>query len=199
MYSQVGPSLGIRPPIRSDYRAWVSLRAASVELHRPWEPWPYVVPTRESFRAQLDKYAYFLFRLEDDRLVGQCNVNLLVRGPFQNAALGYWTGAPFTGRGYMTEGVRLVLRECFTTLKLHRVEANIIPQNNASLSVARKNGFRHEGFSPRFLQIGGQWRDHERFAMTLEDWQGLEGRNEGSTVHSRQSTVFDCRKLDVEE
>lgn len=174
-YSQVGRRIGIRPPRRSDWREWVELRRASLELHRPWEPWPFLEPDRELFRAQLSKTAFVLVRLEDTRLVGQVNVNLIVRGPFQNGCLGYWIGAPFAGQGYMAEGVALVLHQCFTALGLHRVEANIIPDNHASLAVARKCGFRHEGFSPRFLQIGGAWRDHERFALTAEDWAELSG------------------------
>jgi ribosomal-protein-alanine N-acetyltransferase len=141
-----------------------------MDLHRPWEPWPFDEPSPELFRSQLHKTAYCLFRLGDDALVGQVNVNLIVRGPFQNACLGYWIGAPFAGMGYMTEGVSLVLAECFTTLGLHRIEANIIPENEASLRVARKCGLRLEGFSPRFLQIGGSWRDHERWAITAEEW-----------------------------
>lgn len=173
-YSQVGPRLGARPPVRADWRSWVELRRASLELHRPWEPWPFREPDRQLFRAQLERQAYLLIRLADGALVGQVNVNQIVRGPFQNGCLGYWIGAPHAGQGYMSEGVRLVVRECFTTLGLHRLEANIIPDNEASLRVIRKCGFRREGFSPRFLQIGGAWRDHERWALTVEDWSGLE-------------------------
>lgn len=169
-YSQQGGTLGARPPIRADCLPWIELRRSSLELHRPWEPWPFPEPDRNLFRAQLEKQAYCLFQLSDGALVGQVNVNLIVRGPFQSCCLGYWIGAPYAGRGYMTEGVRLVLRECFTRLGLHRVEANIIPENVASVRVAQKCGFRHEGFSPRFLQIGGRWRDHDRYALTTEDW-----------------------------
>jgi ribosomal-protein-alanine N-acetyltransferase len=69
--------------------------------------------------------------------------------------------------------VRLVLERAFTQLGLHRVEANIIPSNTASLGVARNCGFRKEGYSPRYLRIAGTWQDHERWAMTIEDWHGL--------------------------
>ena len=75
--------------------------------------------------------------------------------------------------GYSSQGVRLVLRRAFGPLKLHRVEANIIPRNKASVGLAKKVGFRLEGRSPRYLKIAGIWEEHLRFAMTAEDWREI--------------------------
>src|SRR3712207_9334314 len=71
----------------------------------------------------------------------------------------------------MRESLELVLDYAFGTLALHRLEANIQPGNAASIALARGAGFRLEGFSPRYLLIGGQWRDHERYAITAEEWR----------------------------
>jgi len=71
----------------------------------------------------------------------------------------------------MTEALALVLREAFGPLRLHRVEANIQPGNRASIGLVRRAGFRREGLSRRYLKIGGRWRDHERWALTVEDWR----------------------------
>jgi len=68
----------------------------------------------------------------------------------------------------MSEGLRLVLRHAFGTLGLHRLEANIQPENHDSVRLVRGAGFRREGFSPRYLKILGRWRDHERWAITAE-------------------------------
>ena len=99
----------------------------------------------------------------------------IVRRGFQSAYLGYAVGKPFAGQGYMRDGLELVLRHAFTTLRLHRIEANIQPANASSLALAKGAGFRREGFSPRYLKIGGRWRDHERWAILAEEWRARAG------------------------
>jgi ribosomal-protein-alanine N-acetyltransferase len=71
----------------------------------------------------------------------------------------------------MTGALQLALRHAFRTLKLHRVEANIEPGNEASIALVRRAGFTREGFSQRYLKLGGRWRDHERWALLREDWR----------------------------
>ena len=113
--------------------------------------------------------SYIARRVEDRRLVGVVNVNNLSLGAFCSASLGYYGFVDGCGGGRMTEGVALAVEQCFDTLGLHRVEANIQPDNQASRDLVERLGFRYEGFSPRLLLIGGEWRDHHRFALTIED------------------------------
>jgi ribosomal-protein-alanine N-acetyltransferase len=110
-------------------------------------------------------------RRTDGAIVGIVNLNEIVRGAFQSAYLGYYAFAPHAGQGYMAEGLGLVLRHAFRDLGLHRLEANIQPGNRASRALVRRLGFRREGFSPRYLRIGGRWRDHERWAIVREAWR----------------------------
>ena len=107
-------------------------------------------------------------RLRDPRLLQPLYIT---RGSLQSAYLGYAVGSPFAHQGFMRDGIELVLREAFLTLRLHRIEANIQPGNNASIALARGAGFSCEGSSPRYLKIGGRWRDHERWAILAEDWR----------------------------
>jgi len=105
-----------------------------------------------------------------DAIAGVININNIVRGSFLSASLGYYAGAPFAGQGLMREGLELVKGYAFYTLGLHRLEANIQPGNERSIRLVESLGFECEGYSPRFLMINGRWRDHERWALLLEDW-----------------------------
>jgi ribosomal-protein-alanine N-acetyltransferase len=159
-------------PLPQDRREFLGLVDASVELHRPWT---YPPADAASYRRLLERnrsdnfHALLARRTEDDAIVGLFELSDVVRGNFQNAYLGYWVGQPFAGQGYMREGMQLALRFAFQELRLHRVEANIQPANKRSLELAKHAGFRREGFSPRYLKIGGRWRDHERWAILAED------------------------------
>ena len=118
----------------------------------------------------------FVCRAEDDAIVGVVNLNEIARGAFHSAYLGYWIGRAFARRGYMTEALALALVVAFEELGLHRVEANIVPGNRPSIALVRRAGFRREGLSPRYLHIAGRWRDHERWALTVEEWRRVSGR-----------------------
>ena len=109
-------------------------------------------------------------RREDDAIVGALELSQIARGNFQSAFLGYHVGAPFRGKGYMTEALQLAMRHAFRVLKLHRLEANIQPTNKPSIVLVKRLGFRREGYSPRYLKISGRRRDHERWATLKEDW-----------------------------
>lgn len=116
-------------------------------------------------------------RRPGDEIVGCVNLSEIVRGPFQSAYMGYQVFAPFAGQGYMRAALPLVLRVVFIELGLHRVEANIQPHNAASIALVKGAGFTREGYSPRYLKVAGRWRDHERWALTVENWRAARSRN----------------------
>jgi [ribosomal protein S5]-alanine N-acetyltransferase len=164
----------LRAPTAADQDEFIAAMRASRSLHRPWL---YMPETPERYVAYLSRVddprakPYFACRTEDGAIVGFLNINEIVRGGFKCGFLGYGAVARFAGQGYMTEAMRLLLREAFTTVGLHRLEANIQPGNAPSLALAKRCGFELEGFSPRYLKIGGRWRDHERWAIRAETWR----------------------------
>jgi [ribosomal protein S5]-alanine N-acetyltransferase len=104
------------------------------------------------------------------QIAGVVNVNEIVRGAFQSAYLGYYALEPFAGRGLMHGGLRSVVSRCFGELGLHRLEANIQPENTRSIALVQALGFQCEGLSPRYLKVCGRWRDHERWALLADRW-----------------------------
>jgi len=168
----------LRAPARTDRDEFISLMRASRVFHSPWATAP---TDRERFASYLvdarrtDFEAMLVCRVPDGAILGFFNLSQIIRRGFQSAYLGYAIGKPFAGQGYMRAGLELVLRHAFATLRLHRVEANIQPTNTSSLALAAGAGFRREGFSPRYLKIGGRWRDHERWAILAEEWRVRTG------------------------
>jgi [ribosomal protein S5]-alanine N-acetyltransferase len=145
-------------------------------LHASW-----IAPkakTRKEFDNYLQRftsdrhYGFLVIHRSSGGIVGVININDVIRGAFQSASLGYYAFAPYAGQGLMREGMLLVLKHAFGKLKLHRLEANIQPANHASIALARKCGFVREGLSRRLLKVCSRWRDHERWALLLEDFQG---------------------------
>ena len=124
----------------------------------PWEPtWPSDDLTRSAFRRRLKRYAedqrsdlayaFLIFRADDNALVGGLTLANIRRGVAQAGSIGYWIGAPFARKGYMTAAMRALIPFCFDTLRLHRLEAACIPANAASIRLLEKTGFTREGYA----------------------------------------------------
>jgi ribosomal-protein-alanine N-acetyltransferase len=163
----------LSPPAARDNPEFLARVRASRRLHRPWI---YAPATPERFAALMarsrtpGRRSWLVRRRADGALVGVVNVSEIVRGALQSAYLGYYAFAPHAGQGYMREALAAVLRHAFGPLRLHRLEANIQPANRRSIALVRGLGFRREGFSPRYLKVGGRWRDHERWAIVRDAW-----------------------------
>lgn len=173
----------LRLPQHSDYKAWSSLREASIEHLTPWEPvWAHDHLSRKAFtnrvywagRAEASGTALpmLMFRREDQRLLGAVTLDNIRRGPVQAGTMGYWIGAPFARRGYMKEAVQALVHFSFTQLDLSRIESACLPENIASRGVLEKSGFKYEGVAQSYLQINGRWRNHVLYANLRNDRRG---------------------------
>ena len=171
----IGDGVTLRLPQMSDFEEWAALRQASREFLVPWEPtWPADDLSRTAFRRRMKRYAedqrgdlaypYFIFRNEDQKLVGGLTLTNIRRGVAQAGSLGYWMGAAYAQRGYMSAAVGTLVPFAFSTLKLHRIEAACIPENAASVRLLEKTGFVREGYAREYLCINGIWQDHLLYA-----------------------------------
>ena len=156
----------LRKLARKDEHEFVALMKDSVELHSPWITPPTNPALFRYYMTRLsrdDHEGFAVCRNSDDAIVGVINLNNIVRGSFQSASLGYYVAAPFHGQGYMQEGLTKLVQHACGTLGLHRLEANIQPDNLRSQNLVERCGFVREGLSKDFLFINGAWRDHVRW------------------------------------
>jgi ribosomal-protein-alanine N-acetyltransferase len=177
------PPTAIRPTHPQDARDQLALRRTNRDHTARWDPLrdeSFYTEAGQRLELDLDQrawssgtaYAFAVLDLDDgERLIGRVALANIVRGPWQNATLGYWIDARANGRGHATRAVVLALRFAFEHAGLHRVQPAIIPRNARSVRVAEKAGFRLEGRALRYLRINGVWEDHDIYALTLEDWE----------------------------
>jgi [ribosomal protein S5]-alanine N-acetyltransferase len=166
----------LREPREHDADEFLAAVRASRDFHAPWAFPP---ATPDAYRMWLDRQCadgfagFFICRRSDGAIVGRANLGHIVYESLCSAYLGYEGVASMAGRGYMTEGLGLVLAHAFGPLELHRVEANIQPGNDRSLALVERLGFTREGFSRSYLRVGGHWRDHQRWALLAEDFRAV--------------------------
>jgi [ribosomal protein S5]-alanine N-acetyltransferase len=176
----VGEQVYLRRPKAQDREEFLALNRASARFHRSLVT-PPINPTQfASFLkrcSRTDSVCFLISRATDSKIIGSINLSQIFLGGFRSAYLGYFVGAHYSGQGFMTEALQLILRYAFAKLKLHRLEANVQPDNSASRALIKRAGFVREGYSRRYLKIGGRWRDHERWAILAEDWKSAVKRS----------------------
>ncbi|MEO7069163.1 MAG: GNAT family protein [Nostocoides sp.] len=177
----VGERVLLRPLTARDEAPFVAARRANAEWLSPWDATNPVPGT--GTRTYADMLRIFedeagqgrsvpLAIEVDGRIVGQVNLSSITLGSFRSCSAGYWMVRDHAGRGIMPTALATVIDHGFSVIGLHRVEVNVRPENAASLAVVRKLGLRSEGLRRRMLHIDGAWRDHESFAITVEELNG---------------------------
>lgn len=186
-YPEIGSAVHLlRLPEYGDYRQWQALRSQSRDFLQPWEPtWRRDDLTEANYRVRVSRnrqeyssglaVPLFLFSRTDMRLLGGITVGHIRKGVAQSCMIGYWMGAPYAGQGHMFAAVQLVIPFIFEGLRLHRIEAACIPENERSIRLLEKSGFEREGLLRKYLKINGEWRDHLMFSRIAETERS--GRN----------------------
>lgn len=198
--------VGLRPVRARDAGIWRDSRVRNAEWLRRWEPTnpetplyrsnisPYVSMARTMRREARQGLALPWVITYGGRFAGQLTVGSIVWGSARSAQIGYWIDETYAGRNLTPSAVAMAIDHCFFVVGLHRVEASIRPENQASRRVVEKLGFREEGLRRRYLHIDGAWRDHLCYALTIEDVPGgllprwrstLAGLRSGSTRSPR--------------
>ena len=182
----VGTRIVLRPPISRDHAEWAAVRRESQQFLTPWEPkWTADELERGAWRLRLRRYReeitqgtampFLIFDKVTGRLAGGITLGNIRHGVAQSGQIGYWMGVNHAGKGLMHEAVLLVVQFGFETLRLHRIEAACIPDNQRSIRVLEKAGFRREGLSRSYLRINGVWRDHLLYALIAGDGEQERG------------------------
>ncbi|CAN5310016.1 GNAT family protein [soil metagenome] len=173
--------VSLRPLRRRDAAEWERLQLANEAWLSPWEPsapssWA-IRHSRGNFRrmvralrrrANLGLCLPFAV-LVDGKFAGQLTVDNVVRGVMRSAHLGYWIDQAVAGQGHMSTAVAVVVDHCFGPVGLHRVQADVRPENAPSRALVAGLGFREEAYFVRYLDINGEWREHIGYALTAED------------------------------
>lgn len=172
-------------PLRfRDAAEWSRLRVANEHWLSHWEPthdMPWALRhTPAAYRAmrravlrraRMGTSLPFAIRVEG-RLAGQVTIDNIVRGGLRSGYLGYWIDREVAGRGMASLAVALVCDHAFGEVGLHRVQADIRPENEPSRRLVERLGFQKEGLLRRYLDIDGDWRDHLAYALLAEDLPG---------------------------
>lgn len=165
----------LAPPSDIDQSAFAATVEMSLDLLSPW-----VIPpcSQKNFNRYInksrqdDQFSVFLRLKPNAEIIGVININEIVRGCFQSGYLGFYLLSGYEKQGYMSEALKAVIDYTFNELKLHRLEANIQPENINSIKLVKGLGFSEEGYSPKYLFIADKWRDHLRFAMLNKNSEG---------------------------
>jgi [ribosomal protein S5]-alanine N-acetyltransferase len=161
----------IRPLVAGDAEELARLLAANRSFTKPFDP----VRDDEFFSPEFQaglivERTGFYAILDGDAIAGTISLSNVVHGAFRSANLGYWVDEARNGRGLATAAVRAIVEDvAFGELGLHRVEAGTLVDNVGSQRVLEKNRFTRIGLAPRYLHIGGAWRDHLLYQRTVED------------------------------
>lgn len=197
-----GRRIVMRPLAPSDFRAWSEVRVHNHDWLTTWEPsrHPHQPdPTtdksvfssrclqRDRDRAAGVAYQFGVFL--DDQVIGEINLNNVVRGAMQSCTIGYWIDQRHAGHGYTVEGVVLLFQFLFEQLGLHRAEICIVPRNHRSRRIMEKLEIREEGLAQRYLEINGVWEDHIRYGITAEEWSARRAELVGAWLSTAPRTT----------
>ena len=186
-----GSRILLRPPKVADEAEWISLRHKNKDYLQPYEPkWAKDALSPAFYQRRIKRvrkdwiddraYSFLIFRKRTEelpqKLVGGFNINNVCRGAAQFASIGYWLDKDHQGNGYMRAALRMIIYFSHEKLKLHRLNASVLPHNERSQNLLKHVGFDEEGFAEKYIEINGAWQDHILYGLNLPDFIKKEDR-----------------------
>lgn len=118
----------------------------------------------EAFQQGTSLLWWIFLKERPEQVIGSAHLSQIAKGAFCSCFLGYQIDETQRGKGLMPEALAPVICHAFEQRGLHRIEANVMPRNQASRRVLEKLEFEYEGRSRDYLRINGRWEDHLHFA-----------------------------------
>lgn len=106
---------------------------------------------------------------ETNEVIGDIGIHFFGKENKQ-IELGYTLSNLHQNKGFASEAIGKVIDFLFTDLNKHRIVLSIDPENNASIKLAVRLGFRKEGHFIKSLFFKNQWVDDVVYALLKEDW-----------------------------
>ncbi len=193
------PPLVLRTMTVRDEQEWDDVRMRNADWLEPWEsndPMRHRLVTFPQWiamqrRDERNGDAIVFVMVLDGAIIGQISLGAIFRGAMRTGIIGYWIDERYAGRSLTPLAVAMVCDWALqmpTGPRLHRMEIDLVPENERSRAVVRKVGARYEGVKKRYMYINGIWRDHESYSLLAEDApQGFVRRLLSDTAKSRTS------------
>ena len=113
---------------------------------------------------------------ETDQIIGTCTLASL-NAENRRAELGFALAHAHWGNGYMTEMLRVLLRFAFDEMQLHRLTADTDPNNQPSIRLLERLGFRREGYFREHYLVQGEAQDSIMYGLLRSEWKGCQARS----------------------
>lgn len=168
----------LRPPQGTDFTEWKALRHKNEEYLKPFDPvWADDWDTPLSFQKRIQYqrkewredrgYFFFIYALDNNKLIGGININNVVRGAAQFGSLGYWIAQDKQGHGLMSEALDAAICLCANGLRLARINAATLTHNQRSQALLKRFSFERDGLAKAYLNINGTRQDHILYGLNL--------------------------------
>ncbi len=165
----------MRPCRDDDARALFTMYADEQTM-RYWSGAPWTDPAEGLRKVARDRVALEsgiaiglgIEERETGLLIGTCALHAFHHANLR-CEIGYLLSRSHWGRGLMSEALKPLLRHAFDGLRLHRIEADIDPDNTASARLLEALGFRSEGRLRERWFVDGRFSDSQLYGLLASD------------------------------